>query len=48
VILGADFITKPCFDVKYSTNTIEWFENELPLTDSHLLKDKDFASMAKS
>ena len=46
VILGADFLTKTGIDVKYSTNTIEWFENELPLRDPHLLKDKDFASMA--
>ncbi len=31
VILGApDFLTKTGIDVKYSPNTIEWFENELP------------------
>ncbi len=46
VILGADFLTKTGIDVKYSTNTIEWFENEFPLRDPHLLKDEDFASMA--
>jgi hypothetical protein len=46
VILGADFLIKAGIDVKYSTNTIEWFENELPLIDPHLLKDEDFASMA--
>lgn len=46
VILGADFLTKTGIDVKYSTNTIEWFENELPLRDPHLLKDEDFKSMA--
>ncbi len=46
VILGADFLTKTSIDVKYSTDTIEWFENELPLRDPHLLKDEDFASMA--
>ena len=46
VILGADFLTKTGIDVKYSTNTIEWFENKLPLRDPHLLKDEDFASMA--
>ena len=28
VILGADFLTKTGIDVKHSTNTIEWFENE--------------------
>ncbi len=33
VILGADFLTKIGIDVKYSTRTIEWFENELPIRD---------------
>jgi hypothetical protein len=47
VILGADLLTKTGIDVKYSTNTIEWFKNELPLRDPHLFKDEDFASMAK-
>ena len=47
VILGADFLTKTGIDVRYSTGTIEWFENELPLRDPHILKDKDFASMAE-
>ncbi len=46
MILGADFLTKTAIDVKYRNNTIEWFENELPLRDPHLLKDEDFASMA--
>jgi hypothetical protein len=36
VILGADFLNKTGIDVKYSTNTIEWFKNELPLRDPHL------------
>jgi hypothetical protein len=35
VILGADFLTKAGTDVKYSTGTIEWFENELPLREPH-------------
>ncbi len=30
VILGADLLTKTCIDVKYSTGTMEWFDNELP------------------
>ena len=46
VILGADFLTKTGIDVKYSTNTIEWFENEIPLRDPHHLKDEDYTSMA--
>ena len=46
MILGADFLTKSGIDVKYSTGTIEWFENEIPLRDPHQLKDKDYVSMA--
>jgi hypothetical protein len=34
VILGADFLSKTGIDVKYSTGTIEWFHNELPLCDT--------------
>ena len=30
-ILGADFLAKWGIDVKYSTETIEWFDDELPL-----------------
>ena len=29
VIFCADFLTRTGIDVKYSTGTIEWFENEL-------------------
>ncbi len=29
VILAADFLSKTGIDVKYSTGTIEWFDNEL-------------------
>jgi hypothetical protein len=47
VILGADFLTKTGIDVKYSTCTTEWFENELPLCNPHDLKDKDFKAMAE-
>ena len=47
VILGADFLTKTGIDVKYSTGTIEWFENELPLRNPHILKDKDYTAMAE-
>jgi len=42
VILGADFLTKTGIDVRYSTGTIQWFENELPLCDPHTLKNKDY------
>ncbi len=47
MILGADFLTKTGIDVKYSTGTIEWFKNELPLCNPHDLKDKDFKAMAE-
>jgi len=47
VILGADFLTKTGIDVKYSTGTIEWFENELPLRNPQALKDKDYVAMAE-
>jgi hypothetical protein len=47
LILGADFLTKTGIDVKYSTGTIEWFENELPLCDPHVLKDRDYKAMAE-
>ncbi len=47
VILGADFFTKTGIDVKYSTGTMEWFNNELPLRNPHLLQYKDFEAMAE-
>ncbi len=40
VILGADFLTKTGIDVKYSTGTMEWFDNELPWCNPHLLQNK--------
>ncbi len=46
VILGAVFLTKTGIDVKYSSGTIEWFKNELPLSNPHDLKDNDFKAMA--
>jgi hypothetical protein len=48
VILGADFFfTKTGIDVKYSTGFMEWFNNELPLHNPHLLGSKEFEPMAK-
>ncbi len=47
VILGADFLKKTGIDVKYSTGTMEWFDNELPLRNPHLLQEKDFEVMAE-
>jgi hypothetical protein len=48
VILGADFLSKTGIDVKYSTGTIEWFDNELPLCDTCYLQNKDFLAMAET
>jgi hypothetical protein len=42
-----DFLTKTGIDVKYSTCTIQWFENELPLQNPHTLKNKDYVAMAE-
>ncbi len=47
VILCADFLSKTGIDIKYSTGTIEWFHNELPLRDTHYLQSKDFLAMAE-
>jgi hypothetical protein len=48
VILGADFLSKTGIDVKYSTGTIERFDNESPLCDTHYLQSKDFLAMAET
>ena len=40
-------MTKTGIDVKYSTGTIQWFENELPVWSPHTLTDKDYVAMAK-
>jgi hypothetical protein len=48
VILGADFLSKTGIDVKYSTGTIEWFDNKLPLHDICYLQSKDFLAMAET
>jgi hypothetical protein len=31
--------------VRYSTVTIEWFDNESPLCDTHYLQSKDFLAL---
>jgi hypothetical protein len=40
-------LTKGGIDVKYSTGTIEWFDNELPLCNPHLLQNKEFEAMSE-
>jgi hypothetical protein len=47
VILGADFLTRTGTDVKYSIRTMEWFDNELPLRNPHLLQNKEFEAKAE-
>ncbi len=47
VILGADWLTKVGIDVKYSTVTMEWFNNESPSRNLHLLQNKEFEATAK-
>jgi hypothetical protein len=47
-ILGAEFLSKTGIDVKCSTGTIGWFDNELPLRDTRYLQSKDFLTMAKT
>jgi hypothetical protein len=48
VILGADFLSKAGIDVKYSTGTIEWFDNELPMRDTRYIQSKDLLAMAET
>jgi hypothetical protein len=47
VILGPDFLTITGIDAKYGTGTIEWFNNELPLRNPHLLNSKELEPMAE-
>jgi hypothetical protein len=46
VILGADFLSKLGINIKYSTGTIECFDNELPMRDPRKLNDKEYLAMA--
>ena len=45
VILGMDFLKKAGIDLKYSTGTIQWFENELPMRDPSLIDNDEFLAM---
>jgi hypothetical protein len=38
LILGANFLTKSSINIKYSSGTIEWFDNKLPMQDLSQLK----------
>ncbi len=48
VILGADYLSKTRIDVKYSTGTMEWFDNELPLCDTLYLQRKNFLAVVET
>jgi hypothetical protein len=48
VILGADFLSKTGIDVKHTTGTMEWSDNELLLRDTCNLQSKDFLAVAET
>jgi hypothetical protein len=48
LILGADFLAKSGIDIKYSSKTIEWFDNELPMRDPTCLDNHEYIAMAKA
>ena len=41
-----DFLAKTGIDIKYSTKTIEWFQNELPMQDLLYMDNQEFLAMA--
>ena len=45
--MGVDFLIKTGIDVKYSTWTMDWFDNELQLRNPYLFETKDFQAMAE-
>jgi hypothetical protein len=47
VIFGADFLSKTGIDIKYSSGSIEWFNNKLPMHDPRHLDDKEYLAMAE-
>jgi hypothetical protein len=47
-ILGADFLSKTGIDARYSTGSIEWFDNKLPLRDTRYLQSKDFLDVGET
>jgi len=44
--LKTDFLSKTGIDVKYSTRTMKWFDDELPLRDPSNITDKEILAMA--
>jgi len=45
VILGTDFLSKTGIDIKYSTATMQWFENELPMRDPLCMDNREYLAM---
>ena len=45
LILGTDFLSKTGIDIKYSTRTMKWFDDELPLRDPSNITDKEILAM---
>ena len=45
VILGTDFLSKTGIDIKYSTGTMQWFENELPMRDPLCMDNQEYLAM---
>jgi hypothetical protein len=48
LILGADFLAKSGIDIKYSSGTIEWSNNELPMRDPTCLDNHEYIAMAEA
>ena len=46
IILGADFLTKTGIDILYSTGTMEWFANVLPMREVHKINNAKSLAMA--
>ncbi len=46
LILGTDFLSKTGIDIKYSTKTMKWFDEELPLRDPSNITEKEILAMA--
>jgi hypothetical protein len=48
LILGANFLAKSGIDIKYSSGTVEWFDNELPMRDPNCLDNHEYIAMAEA
>ncbi len=48
LILGADFLAKSSINIKYSSGTLEWFDNELPMQDPRCFDNNEYLAMAES